>query len=317
MHRSRPIILVILFLVSAGPAGGAEFKRDLLARLAALENEHRALCPSAEARPDLEAAIAALLRTSWPSPNPAAGHPQGIEALNRLVFAGLGVRSSRDLEDPCNLLPTAILERRQGYCVGLAALYLVLAERLKLPIFAVATPSHVFLRYDDGATRINIETQEGGANVPDERYIQEMKIPARSIRNGAFLRNLTADESLAQVHNNLGVIYSKRLDYESAAGEYERALSLDPRLPAAYYNYGKALLSQGQYNRAERLLSRALRLYPTDVWALNNRGMALCGLGKTRRAREDFTRALALDPSFTLAARNLSDGPCASTLGGD
>src|SRR5713101_9023255 len=86
----------------------------------------------------------------------------------------------------------------------------LLAERLNLPIYAVATPSHVFLRYDDGSTRINIETLQGGASVPDDQYIREQKIPEESIRCGIFLRNLTTDELLAQVHNNLGVIYSER-----------------------------------------------------------------------------------------------------------
>jgi len=44
--------------------------------------------------------------------------------------------------------------------------------------------------------------------VSDEQYIREQKIPERSIRRGVFMRNLTTDELLAQVHNNLGVIYS-------------------------------------------------------------------------------------------------------------
>ena len=315
MPRAWSMVLLSLFLASTAHTAGVEPYKNLLVRLATLDNEHHALCPTADARTDLGPSIDSLIAKSRLLSR-TTEQPPGISALNHLIFVDLGIRASRDLEDPCNLLPTAILERKQAYCVGTVALYLALAERLKLPVFAVATPTHVFLRYDDGATRINIETQEGGANVPDERYLQEMKIPARSIRKGTFLRNLTADEFLAQVHNNLGVIYSKRLEYESAAREYERALSLDPRLPAALYNYGSDLLHQGEHRRAARLFSRVLRLYPTDVWALNNRGLAYCELGKVRRARKDFARALALDPSFSLAARNLSDRTCASTAGG-
>jgi len=74
-------------------------------------------------------------------------------------------------------LPSDVIDRKQGYCVGIAALYLLVAERLDLPIHAVATPSHVFLRFDDGAARINIETLQGGASVPDEQYIRDQKIP--------------------------------------------------------------------------------------------------------------------------------------------
>jgi len=169
----------------------------------------------------------------------------------------------------------------------------------------VATPSHVFLRYDDGTTRINIETLQGGANIPDEQYIREQRIPEVSIRDDVFMRNLTTDEFLAQFRNNLGVIYSERKNYDAAAREYESALDLDPRLPAALYNWGNDLLRQGVYRRAVRLFSKSLRLYPTDVWALNNRGLAYMKVGKRGKARRDFEAALRIDPAFEQARRNL------------
>ena len=203
------------------------------------------------------------------------------------------------------MLPSRVFARRQGYCVGIAALYLLVAERLDLPMYAVATPSHVFLRYDDGTVRINIETLQGGANIPDEQYIREQKIPESSIRRGIFMRNLTANEFLAQVHNNLGVVYSERKDYNAAAREYESALDLDPRLPAALYNWDNDLLREGQARKAARRFSKSLRLYPTDVWALNNRGLAYSKSGKREDARRDFEQALRIDPGFEQARRNL------------
>ena len=222
-----------------------------------------------------------------------------------MVFGDQDIRASADLKDPCNLLPSRVLERRQGYCVGIAALYLLIAEQLDLPIYTVATPSHVFLRYDDGTTRINIETLQAVANVPDDQNIREQKTPEESIRRGIFMRNLTVDEFLAQVHNNLAVVYSERKDYDAAAREYELALDLDPRLPAALYNWGNDLLRQGSYRQAVRRFSKSLRLYPTDVWALNNRGLAYLKLEKREKATKDFERALRIDPAFERARRNL------------
>jgi tetratricopeptide (TPR) repeat protein len=207
------------------------------------------------------------------------------------------------------------LERKQGYCVGIASLYLLVAERLNLPIFAAATPSHVFLRYDDGTSRINIETLQQGVSIPDDQYIREQKIPEKSIRRGVFMRNLTTGEFLAQVHNNLGVVFSEKKEFDKAAPEYERALDLDPQLPAAHYNYANDLLRLGKYRRAARLFSKSLRLYPTDVWALNNRGLAYLKTGKRDRARRDFEAALGIDPQFAPARRNLASlrsGPAAS-----
>ncbi|HEV8338461.1 MAG TPA: tetratricopeptide repeat protein [bacterium] len=228
-----------------------------------------------------------------------------VDALSQWIFGQFGVHESPDLKDPCNLLPSRVLERKQGYCVGIAAIYLALAEALELPIFGVATPSHVFLRYDDGITRMNIETMQRGTSISDQQYIREQSIPDESIRNGVFMRNLTTDEFLAQIHNNLGVIYSEKRDFERAAKEYEAALHLDARLPAAWYNFGNDLLRQSELRRAVRFFSKSLRLYPGDVWALNNRGLAYLKLGKRMKARRDFEAALGTDPQFLPARRNL------------
>jgi len=232
-----------------------------------------------------------------------------VSALNCFVFTRLAIRATQDLKDPDNLLPSRVLERRQGYCVGIAAIYLALAEGVRWPIHAVATPSHVFLRYDDGTTRINIETMDSGASIPDEQYIREQRIPEASIQRGVFMRNLTTDEFLAQVHNNLGVVCSERKEFERAAREYGEALKLDHSLPAAWYNYGTDLLRQGDQRRAARYFSKSLRLYSTDVWALNNRGLAWLKAGKKDKARKDFLEALQIDPGFQQAKQNLAGLP--------
>jgi regulator of sirC expression with transglutaminase-like and TPR domain len=124
------------------------------------------ICPAAHTLAGLSAEIGTHLTDQQPFDRDNAAPVARIEVLNRLLYGRLGIGASEDLKDPCNLLPSSVLARRQGNCVGIAALYLVLAERLELPIYAVATPSHVFLRYDDGRTRINIETLQGGATSP-------------------------------------------------------------------------------------------------------------------------------------------------------
>jgi Flp pilus assembly protein TadD len=162
------------------------------------------------------------------------------------------------------------------------------------------------LRYDGGSTRINIATTQSGASRPDDTYLREGKIPEASIRKGVFLRNLSADGFLAQVHSNLGVIYSERKDYVAAAREHRTALELDRYLPAAWYNWGNDLLASGDYPGAAKAFTRSLRLYPTDAWALNNRGVAFEKLGEAERARRDFEAALRIDPASDQARKNLT-----------
>jgi regulator of sirC expression with transglutaminase-like and TPR domain len=302
--------------VLACDSSTAAEKPNLLDRLLQLEAAHGSLCAEVQPTEVVRAEISAVggrLRERLESVGKEAGSrdhaSRAVAALNDAVFNDLGIHPSQDLHDPCNLLLSGVLARKQAYCVGIAAVYLILAEQLNLPVFAVATPSHVFLRYDDGKARINIETFQRGTSVPDEQYVAEQRIARSSISRGIFLRPLTADEFLAQVHNNLGVVYSHQQNYAGAAPQYKSALDLHPDMPAAWYNCGNDLLQQGDYKQAIRYFSRALRLNPNDVWAFNNRGLAYRSLGKEEKATQDFGAALRVDPAFDMARQNLADPP--------
>lgn len=301
----KTFVLCVLGILSALPLRGAGHDSTLLKRLTLIERGREDLRSAIANSGKLLEEMAEINATFLAGLTPNADGDAIVRALNRVVFDHLELKATHDVEAPEHLFLSSVLDEKQGYCLGLAAVYLVLAEMNSLPLYAVATPTHVFLRYDDGTTRINIETFQRGAHLPDERYIQEHKIPDRSLRKGVFLRNLNQDEFLAQVHNNLGVIFSQREEYERAEEHYVRAIELFPRFPAALYNLGNDLLRQGDPTRATRYFNRTLRLYPTDIWALNNRGLAYQKQGKLRRARRDFEEALRIDPQFEPAQTNL------------
>lgn len=305
---------MLAFLFLAVPAHAATDDAPLVTALEQIEAESLALCGAPADTPPLGKALDALVEDVPWAAAAVAGAASPVEVMNELIYRRLGIRASRETNNPCNLLPTAVLARKEGNCVGIAALYLVLAERLDLPIHAVAIPSHVYLRWDDGRTRIDIETLAMGQPVPEG--LDELKPPAAPSAPAApaaratpgtlkFPRDLDTRGFLAQVHNNLGVVHSERSDHERAAVEYQRALDLDPLLSAAWYDWGNDLLIAGQHREAIRKLDEALRLYPTDTWALNMRGRSWAALGKRSRARKDFEAALAIDPTFRPARLHL------------
>ena len=301
-----PICLLALFVVGQAGALASEKDSDLLDALLAIEKMHPSLCKSGldvDSSRKRISALAEEVRTRIAAS--PAGPESAVQALNGIIFGPGGVKSSQDLHDPCHLLVSGVLARGKGYCVGIAAVYLAVAQELGLPVYAVGTPSHVFLRYDDGTTRINIETS-GGAAVADAQYVEQQRIAPESVRNGVFLQNLTAERFLAQVHNNLGVIYSERQDFYRAGTRYETALRLDRRLAAAWYNLGKDLQQQGRRREAVHAFTKALRLHPNDTWALNNRGMTYLALDEKSKARRDLEAALTIDPAFEQARANLA-----------
>jgi regulator of sirC expression with transglutaminase-like and TPR domain len=301
--------LSILFVCGiAGDAVGAEERHrfSLLDALLTVEQDHAGLCGSilsGDATRERLGLLAEEARERLVQTPETPGFAVGI--LNGILFGPEGLHTSQDLQDPCNLFLSSVLARKQGYCVGVAAVYLAVAEELDLPIHAISTPTHVFLRYDDGKTRINIETFNGGAPIADDQYIAQHLIAPESVRKGVFLQALSSDRFLAQIHNNLGVIYSVRREFEKAKAEYEAARALDPELPATWYNRGKDQMEQHQLKEAVRSFSKAIHLHPNDTWALNNRAMAYRDLGNPAKARRDLEEALRIDPGFEQARINL------------
>jgi tetratricopeptide (TPR) repeat protein len=223
--------------------------------------------------------------------------------LNNFFFHTEKLQVTYDLSSSDYLLPGPVLSGKKGYCVGLATIYLILAEELDLPIHAVATPKHVFLRWDDEKFRRNIELFQEGRNESDEDYIREQKIPKESFDRGVFMANLTPKEFLGFIHQNLGALASQRGDFEASGEHYAEAIHLNSKLAAAYYNRGNDELKQKLYKKAISDYNKALKLYPTDPWALWNRGLAWKGLGKTEKAEADFQRVREIEPGFKPGAQ--------------
>jgi regulator of sirC expression with transglutaminase-like and TPR domain len=208
----------------------------------------------------------------------AQSPPVIIDRLNHFFFDKEQFQVTYDLSSAAHLLPEPVLAGRKGYCVGLAAIYLMLAEELDLPIHGVATPKHLFLRWDDGKFRQNIELFQKGRVISDEDYIREQRIPKESLEQGVFLANLTGREFLGFLYQNTGVLESQRGAFDSSKEYYFWALARNPRLAAAYYNRGNDELKQKRYRKAIRDYTKSLELYPGDPWAMKNRELARKGL---------------------------------------
>ena len=107
-----------------------------------------------------------------------------------------------------NHILSSILDRKTGVCTSLPMLYICVAERLNYPVYAVSAPNHVFCRYVTGDMYdrkngyINIEATGGGGLNPDVFYIDDLKIPIDSYKNGVYLRTLTKKDTLVIITEN-------------------------------------------------------------------------------------------------------------------
>ncbi|ODS30702.1 MAG: O-linked GlcNAc transferase [Candidatus Scalindua rubra] len=228
-----------------------------------------------------------------------------VKIMNEFLFNEIGFTyvQTGNLED---LYLNNVIDRRKGNCVGMSILYLSVAERLRLPLFGVNVPEHIFIRYDDGETRINIETGHEGMSLPDSFYITHSieRFDKESVKNGCYLRNLTKKEVVSNVFLNRSKIRRENGNLKEALDDCNKAILLSPRNPGAYCNRGVIYEKMGMISQAIGNYSRAISLNHEYASAYYNRGSAYGVEGKLKKSIEDFDKAIAINPGFTLSYYN-------------
>lgn len=131
---------------------------------------------------------------------------------------------------------------KNGSCITMPMLYLILAERLDLPIYPVRSAKHFFLRYLNDELiadfQVNIEATNGGSFISDRQYQADVEIPDKAIENGVYLRTLSKKEYLTSLLLVNANEYIHRKNCSKAKNYLELAIKYDPTFSSAYYNYG-------------------------------------------------------------------------------
>lgn len=103
--------------------------------------------------------------------------------------------------DANNLCLAGLLRTRRGSCVSMPLLYLVIGQRLGLPVNLVAIGKHYFIRWEAPGYRMNIETTivEKVSVSPDDSVYLDVEGLSREQLKGSDLRNLTRREVVASL----------------------------------------------------------------------------------------------------------------------
>jgi regulator of sirC expression with transglutaminase-like and TPR domain len=244
----RPL-LVLLVLVAPGCR-----HRDLPPLTAALlsigGSSSTARDTAASALADAVARVEARLR--------AGAAP--ADALNAVVFDELHFEREVKEADPRFMRLAQVLADRRGSCLGLAALYLALGERLGpahgFAVSGVLVPGHFFVRVGER----NVELLRRGEQMPDAWYREKWEVPEKDAP--AYLRPLSPAEVLAVFDYNIGNDLRLQGRFVEAAVAYRRAISGFPQLAEAHASLGLVRHLTGALKEAEEAYRSAYAVNP-------------------------------------------------------
>lgn len=107
-----------------------------------------------------------------------------------------------------NKLLPHYLQTRLGNCVSMPALFLILAQRLKLDAMLSTAPEHTFVKVkSESGAYTNLECTHDGGMKADSSYIREFEITPAAVRNRVYLQPLTCKQTIVVMAGTLGEYY--------------------------------------------------------------------------------------------------------------
>lgn len=142
--------------------------------------------------------------------NPDRVTPVGVFESNEKFFA-----DSRDV-----FIHGLTGETKSGTCSSLPAFYIAVGRRLKYPLSLVSAKCHLFVRWEDQQTRLNIDVSGLGMNSHDDDFYRTWPYPMTPTeeKEMGYLKSMTATEECA-------VFFSTRGHCLRAAGRFDEALA--------------------------------------------------------------------------------------------
>jgi regulator of sirC expression with transglutaminase-like and TPR domain len=135
-----------------------------------------------------------------------------IEIVNHYLFRELRFSGNNaDYYNPDNTYINRVLERRTGIAVSLSALYLLIAERLDLPLKGVGLPGHFLVRYETGEPEIYIDAFNGGKLLTRKDCVQFLTGHGYYTKD-EYISASPSREIVVRMLRNLILIYSKQQD---------------------------------------------------------------------------------------------------------
>jgi regulator of sirC expression with transglutaminase-like and TPR domain len=194
-----------------------------------LEQELRTLVGSPEGRLDLETGAFLVARYAYPSLDVGlyrrklddmahevrdrlgrrASGEEAVKTLNRYLFTEQGFRgNTRNYYEAENSYLNRVIDRRTGIPISLSVVYLLLGQRLGLPVYGIGMPGHFLVKFEAERYKIFVDCFNAGALLTEKDCARFLMQAGYGFEERYLQKSATA-AILSRMLKNLGSIYQK------------------------------------------------------------------------------------------------------------
>lgn len=123
-----------------------------------------------------------------------------IKIVNHILYNVHGFKGNTDqYHDPSNSFINNVLESKRGNPIMLAVVYILVAQRLNMPIYGVNLPQHFVLGYKEESTHIDISDAFNKINPPQTNQ-GKILFYINAFNNGSVFSKANLEQFLKQIN---------------------------------------------------------------------------------------------------------------------
>lgn len=197
-------------------------------------------------------------------------------AINGVMYRARGLKTAGNLvpekESPDLYFPHAAWEKKEGVCLAMTSLYLILSERAGVPARAAHAPQHIYIVVGESKDAQNVETTDGGRIFTLDQYFARNKFDAETqvrLKKICF-QPLAKLEVLGDWLNALAWCSAigtapKPLDRKRAVLAAELCVEIGPEDYNNYDTLAQALHYAQEPEKALAALKKAIEMRPPTI----------------------------------------------------
>lgn len=139
---------------------------------------------------------------------------QLLITINHYLFDKLGYKGNTDnYFDPDNSYINKVIDNKTGIPISLSILYLLIAKRLKIPLYGINLPGHFILKYENNSTEYFIDPYNKGVVISKKEateFLSGLGVNPDDFEKIPYLKKSEDKEIILRVLRNLSEIYKKQ-----------------------------------------------------------------------------------------------------------